>query len=135
MFQIFLRLCLAGLVCAGLGCAKSLYPVKGRVHFPDGSPLPQGRVLIDSGKDMTGSWGLIRADGTFEMGTHTTNDGVPPGKHRVYLQNTMTFAPPGFIGAFRPEPLVKPSFTAAESSGLVFDVPAQTEWDIVVEKP
>jgi hypothetical protein len=92
-------------------------------------------VVVDSGKEMTGSWGLIRPDGTFEMGTHTTNDGVPPGKHRVYLQNTMTSAPPGFIGVFKPQPLVQPRFTSPEKSGLVLEVPGQVEWDIVVEKP
>jgi hypothetical protein len=130
----YTRLLALALFCLCLGCGKSIYPVKGRVHFTDGTPLSQGRVVIDTGMELTGSWGLVRPDGTFEMGTNTPNDGVPPGKHRVYLMNTMTTAPPGFIGVFQPKPLVNPRFNKSETSGLVFEVPAQTEWDIVVEK-
>jgi hypothetical protein len=135
MLRLASRLYVAAIICTCLGCAKSIYPVKGRVHFADGTPLTQGRVVVDSGKEMTGSWGLIHPDGTFEMGTNTANDGVPPGRHRVYLQNTMTAPPPGFTGLFKPQPLVHPRFTTPESSGLAFEVPGQVEWEIVVEKP
>lgn len=129
------RLVALALVFLGLGCGRSMYPVKGRVHYPDGTPLDHGRVVIDTGNDMTGSWGLVRPDGTFEMGTHTTNDGVPAGSHRVFLQNAVTAPPPGFTGTFKPQPLVHPRYMSAENSGLRFEVPGQTEWDIVVEKP
>jgi hypothetical protein len=127
--------CLAGL-CLGLpGCGAKLHPVKGRVHFPDGSPLTLGRVVIDQGNAATGSWGLIKPDGTFEMGTHTTSDGVPPGTHRVYIENAVTFPPPGHRGPFTPKPLIHVRFTDPKRSGLTFEVPRQTVWDIVVEKP
>lgn len=130
----YMRLTALAALCLCLGCGKSIYPVKGRVHFADGKPLPQGRVIIDTGLNLTGSWGLIHPDGTFEMGTNTPNDGVPAGKHRVYLENTMTHAPSGHVGPFTPKPLVNPRFNKSETSGLVFEVPGQTEWDIVVEK-
>jgi hypothetical protein len=127
--------CLAGLWLALVGCGNNLYPVKGRVHFADGSPLPVGRVVIDSGSATTGSWGLVQPDGTFQIGTHTTNDGVPAGTHRVYIENATTYPPPGHSGPFTPKPLIHPRFTNPKRSGLTFEVPRQTDWDIVVERP
>ena len=128
--------CLAGICLTPAGCGTKLHPVKGRVHFPDGSPLTVGRVVIDPGKATTGSWGLIRPDGTFTMGTHTTDDGVPAGTHRVSIENAMTFPPPGLGGRpFTPQPLIHGRFTDPQRSGLTFEVPRETVWDIVVEKP
>jgi hypothetical protein len=79
---------------------------------------------------------LIRPDGTFQMGTHTTDDGVPPGTHRVYIANAQTFPPPGQGDRpFTPQPLIHDRFTDPRRSGLTFDVPRETVWDIVVDKP
>jgi hypothetical protein len=127
--------CLAAACLALAGCKARLHPVKGRVHFPNGDPLPVGRVVLAWADGKTASWGLVRPDGTFQMGTHRTDDGVPPGTHRVYIENAETSPPPGHAGPFMPQPLIHARFTKPESSGLSFEVPRQTEWDIVVEKP
>ncbi len=116
------------------GCAQSTFPVKGRVHYPDGSPVTHGRVVVES-TGPAGSWGSIRPDGTFELGTFSANDGVPPGTYRVFLMSTETFPPPGDTSNFVPKPLVDKKYASAETSGLSFEVPKTVEWDITVEKP
>lgn len=121
-------------VCAAAGCAQSVYPVKGRVHYADGSPVKHGRVVAETGGP-TGSWGLIRPDGTFDLGTHAADDGIPPGSYRVSLQNTDTFPPAGAPATFVPQPLVHAKYAKPDTSGLAFDVPATRVWDITVEKP
>jgi len=117
------------------GCGSSIHPVRGTVHFPDGSPLSYGRVVIESDDGKTGSWGITHEDGTFEMGTLTPNDGVPAGTYRVYLTNTTTPPPADLSVAFTPKPLVHAKYASKDTSGIVFEVPKQTTWDIVVEKP
>jgi hypothetical protein len=128
----------SALVCLALcGCGgKTIYPIKGRVHFADGAPLVNGRVVLDTGQDMTGSWGSIRPDGTFVMGTFTDRDGVPAGSWRVSIQSAMSMRPPDHDDApFTAEPLIHERFGDPETSDLVFEVPQQLEWDITVDKP
>lgn len=62
------------------GCNRSgLVKVKGRVAYADGTPVPLGRVVIDSGDSPTGAWGRIKSDGRFTIGTLKENDGMTPG--------------------------------------------------------
>ncbi|MBA4189661.1 MAG: hypothetical protein C0467_16880 [Planctomycetaceae bacterium] len=132
------RLAVGLLVCSLIavsGCAQSMHPVQGTVRFADGTPLKVGRIVIDSPDGKTGSWGAIREDGSFEMGTLTPNDGVPAGTYQVYLTNTTTPPPADLSTPFTPRPLVHVKFNSKETSGITFEVPRQTTWDIVVEKP
>jgi hypothetical protein len=121
---------------AGAGCGKSTHPVRGKVRFSDGTPLTVGRVVADSGDPQVGSWGYIREDGTFELGTFSHNDGVPPGTYRVSIENAVTSPPPGGDPTkFVSRPLLHPRFADKGTSGLTFEVPKDTVWEIVVEKP
>jgi hypothetical protein len=54
----------------------------------------------------------------------------------VCILNAMTFPPPGHGDRpFTPRPLVHPRFTDPQRSPLTFEVPRQTVWEIVVERP
>jgi hypothetical protein len=129
---------LLGLLVVGLlltGCGRSYYPVKGRVHFADGSPLGNGRVVVESKDGKSASWGAIHSDGTFQMGTNSPTDGVPPGTWQITILNATTPAPADLSTPFVPKPLIHPKYDNKETSGITFEVPAQTEWEITVEKP
>ncbi|MBA4190022.1 MAG: hypothetical protein C0467_18715 [Planctomycetaceae bacterium] len=121
------------LACCGCS-GQSIFPVQGKVRFSDGSPLTTGRVSIDTGDALTGSWGAIQPDGTFVMGTHTPRDGVPVGTYRVYIVGAIQ-QPSGDQVLLDPKPLIHERFTNPATSGLTFTVPDQTTWEIVVEKP
>lgn len=116
------------------GCGSGLTKVRGRVHYADGTPVTHGRVVVET-TGPASSWGLIRPDGTFEMGTHDVNDGVVPGTLRVFLENTDSFPPPDSGANFVAKPLVHPKYARPETSGLTFEVPRDREWDIVVDRP
>ncbi len=128
-------LAVAALVLFAAGCAEQrIHPVRGTVKFADGKPLAAGRVTIDTGDALTGSWGAIQPDGTFVMGTNTPTDGVPAGTFRVAIVGAIT-QPSGDQVMLDPKPLIHERYTRPETSGLTFTVPDQTVWDIVVEKP
>jgi hypothetical protein len=116
------------------GCGRSdMHRVSGRVHFVDGSPLRSGRVVVEyDGAQKGGAWGRIKENGSFTIGTLSENDGMKAGTYSVTIRDA-------FEPATRPDksatPLVHPRFLSPATSGLSFEVPKQTKWDIVVEKP
>jgi hypothetical protein len=120
-------------VIAGCGGTK-LYPVTGKVVFPDGSPLTGGTVEfgpVDKNA-VLGPRGEIQADGTFRMSTFKEGDGAPEGKYRVLV------APPEIGDPDRPQPLViDRRFKSFDKSGLEYTVqPGKNEpFTITVEKP
>jgi hypothetical protein len=91
------RNCLAGLavlaLVAGLpGCGRRLHPVQGQLVWTDGQPateLAGCMVYFESTEHRTVSRSSVQADGKFQLTTDRPEargpDGVPPGKHRVYV--------------------------------------------------
>ena len=97
MFSSTLRRWLVlGAVCAFCGCGepkpdwKSTYPVTGRV-LVDGEPAENLAVYCISlsapdKEHPTRSECLTHKDGTFEIGTYLSNDGVPEGEYALTFQ-------------------------------------------------
>ena len=132
---------------AGCGPKQQMYPVKGTVRFSGGEPLSRGRVAVDSPDGKKSSWGAIKPDGTFQLGTLSSNDGVPAGTYQVYFLDTMTVPPidenSGEGGAassraadsFVSKPLIHAKYLKKNTSGISFEIPKQLSWEIVVEPP
>jgi len=141
--------CAVALCCLPAGCNSKdrMYPVKGTVRFASGEPLTMGKVVVDNPDGKRSSWGAIKGDGTFQMGTMASTDGVPAGTYQVYFRETTTqppvdesSAPGGTAGSgpaapFVPQQLIHPKFLKENTSGISFEVPKQRVWDIVVEPP
>lgn len=126
-------------VAAVIGCGRrDLHPVSGTVRFSDGSPLTTGRVVATYPPPAAyGGWGYIKPDGTFTLGSFTPTDGIRAGT----VQVAITFAyedegEPGSDGmSTKQKPLVHKRFENPATSGLSFEIPRQTTWEIVVERP
>lgn len=70
------------------GCGASqvpTYPVSGTVVSDDGSPVRTGTVELESRDHKLTATGTIREDGSFVLGTYTSNDGACAGEHRVIV--------------------------------------------------
>jgi hypothetical protein len=118
-----------------LGCSSGnppTYKVKGKVAFPDDTPVTWGRVECQSEKGGHNAAGKIKADGTFELSTFRDGDGAIAGHHRVIV---VQFASAGLSDPRAPhskthtEPprLVNRRHSAYESSELSLDVNAAGE--------
>ena len=71
-----------------LGCS-GIYPVKGKAKFRDGTPLPAGSIVnFTDEHGASGGYGVVGADGAFEMTFDRPQDGMPKGTFRV------SFRPP-----------------------------------------
>ena len=129
---------LAGVV--GCGSGPKLYPVHGKVVYPDGSPMKGGAVIfepIDSSVKVTARGYIGNEDGTFTLTTQTEGDGAPVGQYRVMIRGKVI---PHGRGASQEainawEPQVHPRFQDLTTSGLEFTVePKRNEFVITVER-
>jgi hypothetical protein len=76
------------LLAAVVGCGSGLYPVEGKIVYPDGKPatdLAGGTVSFESQELRVNAIGEIDAQGTFRLTTQKQNDGVRPGTYKVGL--------------------------------------------------
>lgn len=123
----------AGLALGGCGPRDRHY-VTGTVRYPDGSPLTEGRLVIRYGPEaLIQANAYVQPDGSFRVGEVKDGDGMRAG--------TVTVGVLGVSQIYHPTGGVKnvyhcdPKFFDPETSGLVFEVPKQLRWEIVVEKP
>jgi hypothetical protein len=105
--------------CAGCGGPKT-YPVRGQLLWADGKPVtefPGGTVIFESTEQPVSAQGEIQADGTFRLSTYQQDDGAPPGKYRVLVQQPLE------EGKDRPPPrIMHQRFESFETSGLTATV-------------
>jgi hypothetical protein len=138
-YQVFERPCrVAGLalvlaLAAGCGSANT-YPVRGKVIFKDGAPLPGGQVVfrpVDE-KLQVSARGDIQPDGRFALGTYKEGDGAVPGKYQALINPPV---PPKVKEKGNPQ-IIHPRFRNYETSGLEFDVKRGTnDFNIEVDRP
>lgn len=102
------------------GCGKKTYPVEGEVVFDDGTPakeLAGYHVMFQSLEHKASASGIVRADGSFTVGTMQDGDGSFLGPQRVAL------APPAFeLGKPRIPLLIDAKYGTFETSPLEAEI-------------
>jgi hypothetical protein len=114
------------------GCGphgRETYPAKGKVHFPDGNPLPGGIIIFLSKDKGVQARARIQDDGTFILGTLSESDGAVEGAHRVSIRPQVLD-----FGATPEHPILR-KYYSASTSGLEFTVSVDgpNDFDILVE--
>jgi hypothetical protein len=76
-----------GLMCGCGGAKHPVVPVKGRVVFEDGKPLPVGtRIILEPvDPDRKPATGEVKDDGSFELKHSAGANGAEIGKYRVRI--------------------------------------------------
>jgi len=137
-FFLFSTLSLGLLACLGCG-GSGFNKIKGKVSFADGSPLTVGKIVAESPEHRVTAVGYLKPDGTFEMGTNTSNDGLPPGNWQIAIvgavEQPVMYGDRPNPNMGKGKPLIKESFANKTTSGISFKVPEQPTWDISVQVP
>jgi hypothetical protein len=126
------------LAVAASGCGNKMLPVKGRVHFADGTPLTQGKVIVNAVDGLHGaSSGPLDEDGNFTLGSFGPSDGVPPGRYSVSIVGAVIPPASEEERAKPPRYLIDPRFLNPATSNLTLEVTPDAEnfLDITVTKP
>jgi hypothetical protein len=133
--------CLFAVLGATLvGCSNNdtpLYPVSGKVTYPDGTPLSGGWVSFrpTDGETKVSARGQVRSDGTFELTTYANGDGAVIGRNQVLVMPPMygdredpkTSRPPSFSRRFS-------NFATSGLEFVVTDDSSKNRFEIVVSK-
>jgi len=120
-----------------LGCGGGQSHVGGKVSFPDGEPLPIGRLCFVNEKANFSC--KIQKDGTFRIGSRNDGDGIPPGVYKVYIEQAVV-PPPDTVklrddGVLPPGiPLIAGKYFDSQSSGIVCDTNDGRTLNITVER-
>ncbi len=133
----FGRWIVAVVLFVGLGCGgQKTYPVRGKVVYPDGTPLPGGLISfepLDPNAGHIGARGIIQEDGTFRLGTFQDQDGAVEGEHRVLVLPPAMSEEDVAKGA---KPWIDRKYRSYDTSGLKFHVKREAnDFTITVTKP
>lgn len=124
-----------------VGCGRGdrpVYAAKGRVTFPDGTPVSAGRVQfrpVDDPQPVVAR-SKLQTDGTFELTTFKPGDGAIKGRHRAIVLPKIMFDVEKHTEVIPVD--IDPRFESYETSGLEFTVTentAENEFTLVVEPP
>ena len=109
------------------GCSSETVQLSGKVVFSDdGAPVPIGTVCFTDGT--VASRGTILEDGTFTMGYVRMEDGIPPGRYKVYFIGVELPDPAKDQAAMdNTSPLIDRKYTRSDTSGLEVEITADTK--------
>lgn len=110
---------LVALVVFGAGgCgSETFFAVSGKVTYKDGKPVTAGLVIFEPVSQKVSARGEIKADGSFQLGTHRDDDGAMEGDYKVLV------APPPLPEEGKPRRSpVHLKYQSLESTPLKFTV-------------
>jgi hypothetical protein len=93
-----------------------VYPAEGLASL-DGKPIPNASLFLHPvgahGAQVPRPRAVLRADGSFVLGTYRSDDGAPAGEYKVTVEWFGTSAPGGL-----PRNQLPPRYSRADTSGL-----------------
>ena len=110
------------------GCGGSFIPTGGKVTYEDGTPVPAGGIVFETGNFMAD--GRIQPDGTYTLSSLKPGDGLPAGTYKVTISGT------AYDENDRRIEHVHPKFSNPETSELTAEVTrGQNQFNFTVTKP
>ena len=116
------------------GCGGNKVPLSGTVTYSDdGSPLSVGYVVFET--DTFLSRGQLTSTGTYNTGSISAKDGIPPGTYRVYISGAIRAVGVDKSGTANYESLIDEKFGNGATSGLTVTVPTSNgKFDFTVDR-
>ena len=110
------------------GCGGNLIPTGGKVTYEDGTPVPVGGIVFETGNFMAD--GRIQPDGTYTLSSLKPGDGLPAGTYNVTISGTE------YDEKDRRIEHVHPKFSNPATSELTAEVTkGQSQFNFTVTKP
>ena len=140
---LIIAICCATFVGCQSELELDLTPVQGKVLFKD-QPLKYGSVMFQPEGNGPLARGTIQPDGTFVLGTESTDDGVRPRKCRVRITAFASQKPgaqtqkPGAQTSSQQElalgdSAIPTKYQSYGTSGVVVDIQPDMELPLIIE--
>ena len=122
------------LVPITFGCGSGKVQLSGTVTYSDtGEPLEAGTVAFQTEKFF--ARGTLGTDGKYVVSSISANDGMLPGKYRVYISGAHRQIGETAEGTPIMEPLIEAKYELPETSGMTLEVDKNTKtFDIQVDR-
>lgn len=133
-YHFLLAIALVGL--AGCGDGRGLMPASGVITY-EGKPVTTGTVVFYPAKGRPAS-AEIRDDGSFELSSYNTGDGLPPGNYTVCVTSVENTVEGNFDNPGRQMPvrfLVPEKYCYPESSPIEIEVAKAKEHKFEIDLP
>ncbi len=131
VFFLLIAVC-CSLLVSGCGNKQKL---GGRVVFSDGEPLGIGTVFFSNENFLARAH--LKSDGTYDVGSLSDKDGLPPGTYKVFITDAIETIRVGpevkQTESFKP--LVARKFCSAQTTPLTITIPGEKTFEITVERP
>ena len=109
--------------------------LRGKVVFSDDkSPVTQGIIVFENESDKSVARGQLGQGGNYVVSSLKANDGLAPGRYRVYLECVETFKDNPSGGLPLIEYIVDRKYEKPETSGLSIEVKKSTTFDFEVDR-
>lgn len=135
---LWLAIGLVGNGCSDGSNPERTVPASG-ILTHNGQPLSYYAITLQPFEAHRGAVGETDEQGHFVLGTSSTGDGAPPGKHRVGIAHLgpPSSRPDGQTNFTAPQPKVKlaAKYASPETSGLTVEVPSSGSSDLKIEVP
>ena len=127
-----------------VGCGKNV-KLGGKVAFSDGEPLSAGMIVFSNSGFLARAY--LKPDGTYDVGSFSEKDGLPPGKYKVYITGAVKVAGKHKVTLTGEggktmegeedilESLIAGKYTSRDTTPLEIEVPGQNVYNITVERP
>lgn len=116
--------------------------------YDDGNPVVAGMIYFSNPDYL--SRAAIKPDGTYDVGSMKKNDGIPPGKYKVFIVGAIAsdVTTSSDRNARKNEsgektvtveestrPLIAAKYTSKDTTPIEIEIPGENVFHVVVERP
>jgi hypothetical protein len=99
----------------------------GKVSFSDNEPLTVGTIYFTN--DHFTARAHIRPNGTYDVGSLSERDGLPPGTYKVHISGAIVEKDG------KETSLISAEFASSKTTPLSITVPGERVYSVIVERP
>ncbi|MDR2642023.1 MAG: hypothetical protein LBC74_04440 [Planctomycetaceae bacterium] len=105
---------------AAIGCSNTVH-VNGKVTLEDGTPVTKGTINFNN--EGYEARGIIKPDGTYQVATTASGQGLQKGNYRVFFSGTQNVDE-----KLKPIPIIDQRYDSVDTTDLTISIQGKTNF-------